>query len=86
MTDDTLVEKSSDADLLREMICFAAERLMEVEVGAAIGAGYGEKNTLRMVQRNEDAGPEGPATFSLRIALRRADRPLADYVSACRSR
>jgi putative transposase len=57
MTDDmmnfrTLVEKSSDADLLREMIGFAAERLMAMEVGAATGAGYGEKNPLRLVQRN----------------------------------
>src|SRR3954453_20892713 len=57
MTDDmmnlrTLVEKSSDADLLREMIGFAAERLMEMEVGAATGAGFGEKNPLRLVQRN----------------------------------
>jgi putative transposase len=57
MTDDmmnfrTLVEKSSDADLLREMIGFAAERLMEMEVGAATGASYGEKNPLRLVQRN----------------------------------
>src|SRR5258708_4219968 len=41
-----------DADLLREMIGFAAERLMELEVGAATGAGYGEKNALRMAQRN----------------------------------
>jgi putative transposase len=48
----TLVEKSSDADLLREMIGFAAERLMEMEVGAATGAGWGEKNPLRLVQRN----------------------------------
>src|SRR5438045_669133 len=48
----TLVEKSSDADLLREMIGFAAERLMEMEVGAATGAGYGEKSPLRLVQRN----------------------------------
>src|SRR5438045_9592097 len=48
----TLVQKSSDADLLREMIGFAAERLMELEVGAATGAGYGEKNPLRLAQRN----------------------------------
>nr|AFJ91659.1 transposase, mutator family [Sinorhizobium meliloti] len=45
-------EKSPDADLLREMIGFAAERLMELEVGAATGAGYGEKNPLRTAQRN----------------------------------
>src|SRR5207344_1548426 len=47
-----LVEKTPDADLLWEMIGFAAERLMEMEVGAATGAGYGEKNPLRLVQRN----------------------------------
>ena len=57
MTDDmmnlrALVEKSPDGDLLREMIGFAAERLMELEVGAATGASYGEKNPLRTAQRN----------------------------------
>jgi hypothetical protein len=46
MTDDRialfqLVEKSSDVDLLREMIGFAAERLMELEVQDLTGAGYG---------------------------------------------
>ena len=48
----TLVEKTPDADLLREMIGVAAERLMEMEVGAATGAGYGEKDPLRLAQRN----------------------------------
>ena len=57
MTEDmislrTFVEKTPDADLLREMIGFAAERLMELEVGAVAGAGYGEKNPLRQAQRN----------------------------------
>ena len=52
MTLRTLVEKTPDADLLREMISFAAERLMELEVGALTGAGYGEKSTERLVQRN----------------------------------
>jgi hypothetical protein len=47
-----LMEKSADADLLREMIGFAAERLMELEVGAKTGADYGEKNSERLAQRN----------------------------------
>jgi len=47
-----LLAKSADADVLREMIGFAAERLMEMEVGALTGAGYGEKSAERLVQRN----------------------------------
>jgi putative transposase len=34
------------------MIGFAAERLMELEVGAVTGAGYGAKDPARRVQRN----------------------------------
>ena len=47
-----LLEKSADADVLREMIGFAAERLMEMEVGALTGAAFGEKNSERLAQRN----------------------------------
>jgi len=47
-----LLEKSPDADLLREMIGFASQRLMELEVGALTGAAYGEKNAERLAQRN----------------------------------
>ncbi len=47
-----LVEKTPDADLLREMIGFAAERLMELEVGAVTCAAYGEKDPARRAQRN----------------------------------
>jgi putative transposase len=57
MTDEmmnlrSLVEKSADADLLREMNGFAAEKLMELEVGTKTGAAYGEKNAFRVAQRN----------------------------------
>ncbi len=57
MTDEmmnlrALLEKSPDADLLREMIGFASQRLMELEVGALTGAAYGEKNAERLAQRN----------------------------------
>ena len=47
-----LIEKAPDADMLREMIAFAAERLMEMEVGALTGAAYGEKSAERRAQRN----------------------------------
>src|SRR5512134_328471 len=47
-----LLGKSADADLLREMIGFAAERLMELEVQGLTGAGHGERSPERLAQRN----------------------------------
>jgi len=57
MTDDRmalieLVEKQADGDLVREMLAFAAERIMEVEVEARTGAAKGARSALREVQRN----------------------------------
>ena len=57
MTDESmdlraLLEKAPDADFLREMIGFAAQRLMKLEVGGLTGAAHGEKSAERLVQRN----------------------------------
>src|SRR3979409_1330117 len=57
MTDEmmslrTLLEKSSDADLLREMVGFAAQRLMELEVESLTGAAHRERSPERINHRN----------------------------------
>lgn len=52
MTLMELVEKDADNDLVREMLAFAAERLMEMEVEAATGAPKGVPSPLRSAQRN----------------------------------
>jgi len=57
MTDEmmslrTLLEKSADADLLREMVGFAAQRLMELEVESLTGAAHGERSPDRINHRN----------------------------------
>jgi transposase-like protein len=57
MTDEmmslqSLLGKSADTDFLREMIGFAAQRLMELEAGALTGAEHGERNADRLTHRN----------------------------------
>ena len=38
-----LAEKGADIDVLRQMVQFMAQRLMEIDVEALCGAGYDEK-------------------------------------------
>jgi transposase-like protein len=57
MTDDRmalleLIEKGADADLVRELLAFAAGRLMELEVEARTGAAAGTRSPDRLNHRN----------------------------------
>ena len=57
MTDDRmtlieLIEKGADADLVRELLAFAAERMMELEVEAKTGAALGARSSARCTHRN----------------------------------
>jgi putative transposase len=84
MTDDMialreLLEKGSDATLLREMIGFAAQRLMELETEALCGAGHGERiesrTNLRNGYRDRDWHTRA-GTVELRIPKLRKSLPL----------
>ena len=57
MTDEmmslrALLEKSADVELVREMVGFAAQRLMELEVESVTGAAHGERSAERMNHRS----------------------------------
>jgi len=47
-----LVEQEADADLVREMLAFAAERMMEMEIEAKTGAPVGSRSPERLNHRN----------------------------------
>lgn len=47
-----LIEKQTDGDLVREMLAFAAERIMEAEIEARTGAAKGVRSPIREAQRN----------------------------------
>jgi putative transposase len=57
MTDDRmalieLIEKGADGDLVRELLAFAAERMMELEIEAETGAPAGLRSLDRSNHRN----------------------------------
>ena len=47
-----LAEKAADVDVLRQMVQFMAQRLMELDIDGRCGAGYDEKSTERTNSRN----------------------------------
>jgi len=47
-----LLEKAGADDIVREMIGFVAQRLMELDVGNRCGAGHGERTEARTNSRN----------------------------------
>lgn len=57
MTDDRmalveLIEQGADSDLVREMLAFAAERMMDLEIEARTGAAAGSRSRARLNHRN----------------------------------
>jgi len=75
MTDEmmslrALLEKSSDAELLREMVEFAAQRLDGAGSEDLTGAARGERSPARLIQRNgyrDRVWETSVGTFELRI-------------------
>jgi putative transposase len=47
-----LIEKGSDSDLLREMMTFVINRMMDLDVESLTGAAYSERSATRTTQRN----------------------------------
>lgn len=52
MTLKALLEKGSDDDLLREMMAYVANRMMDMEVESLTGAAHGERSAARTNHRN----------------------------------
>jgi putative transposase len=70
MTLKALVEKGSDDDLLREMMAYVANRMMDLEVESLTGAAHGERSPARINHRNgyrERAWQTGAGTVDLEI-------------------
>ena len=88
MTDEmmslrALVEKAPDADVLREMVGFAAERLAAPEIEAKTGAGYRERRWLIAApDRAAGKGARSPEFTFCPAATNHANRAASGAVPA----
>ena len=65
-----LADKGADVDVLRQMVQFMAQRLMDMDVESLCGAGYDEKSAERLNSRNgyrERAWETGAGAVELKI-------------------
>ena len=88
MTDDmialqALLAKQPDADIVREMLGFTAQRLMELDVETKTGAAHGERSPDRLTQRNgyrDRSWETRVGTIELRIPKLRKDRYFPQFL------
>jgi putative transposase len=75
-----LAEKGADVDVLRQMVQFMAQCLMEIDVEGRCGTGYDEKSAERTNSRNGYRD----RTWDTRWVGRRLHRfPMAPWALAC---
>ena len=66
-----LAEKGADIDVLRQMVQFMAQRLMELDVEGRCGAGYDEKSPERL-NRAATATASEPGTRAPAASISRS--------------
>jgi len=71
-----LIEMGADGDLVRDLLAYVVERMMELEVEARTGAPTGQRSAERLTQRN------GYRERASETRAGRIDREDADHVRA----
>jgi putative transposase len=83
-----LVEKGADTDVLRQMIQYVAQRLMDLDVEGLCGAGYGERSPERTNSRNgyrDRVWDTRAGTVELKIPKMRAGSYLPGFLEPRRT-
>ena len=83
-----LAEKGADIDVLRQMVQFMAQRLMELDVDGRCGAGYDEKSPERTNSRNgyrDRAWDTRAGTVALKIPKLRSGSYFPEFLEPRRT-